>query len=77
MSLSTIEYLRHILDELLFLSEQSHGLQKDEFINDAVLKRAFIRSLEIIGEATKQLPLTLRAKYSAVSGRLSQVCAIN
>lgn len=31
---------------------------------DPTLKRAFVRSIEIIGEATKQLPPELKQKYS-------------
>jgi hypothetical protein len=31
MSLSSLEYLRHILDEMVFLANQAQGLSKDEF----------------------------------------------
>ena len=53
MSPSQIEYLRHILDEIEYLSKHSSNLPYDKFINDETLKRAYIRSLEIIGEAAK------------------------
>jgi len=66
MSPSTIEYLRHMLDEVNYLLTQSQGLHKDTFIHDPTLKRAFVRSLEIIGEATKQLPPDFKRKYSHV-----------
>ena len=54
MSFSSLEYLQHILDETAYLINRAKGLNKDEFIQDETLKRAFVRSLEIIGEATKK-----------------------
>jgi len=66
MSPSTIEYLHHILEELTYLLGQTQGLQKDTFMDDPTLKRTFVRSLEIVGEATQQLPAEFRQKYRAV-----------
>jgi uncharacterized protein with HEPN domain len=63
---STIEFLKHILDEVNFLMAESANIGFDEFINDDVLTRAFSRSLEIIGEAVKKLPNDLRLKYPLV-----------
>jgi uncharacterized protein with HEPN domain len=56
MPLSPLEYLRHILDETEYLMEESHGLEKEQFLQDSTLKRAFVRSIEIIGEASKKVP---------------------
>ena len=53
MSLSALEYLRHILEEAKYLMAQACGLSQSQFDQDETRKRAFIRSLEIIGEATK------------------------
>jgi uncharacterized protein with HEPN domain len=55
MSLSAREYLHHILDEATYLLDHSRGIDKDTFLQDATLKRAFVRSIEIIGEAAKQV----------------------
>jgi uncharacterized protein with HEPN domain len=55
MSLSTFEHLHHMLDETDYLIRHAKGLTKDEFKNDETLRRAFVLSIEIIGEATKQL----------------------
>jgi uncharacterized protein with HEPN domain len=38
----------------------------EDFIKDETLKRSFVRSLEIIGEATKNLPDDFRSKYPQV-----------
>ncbi|MDP2210016.1 MAG: DUF86 domain-containing protein [Bacteroidota bacterium] len=66
MSLSQIEYLKHILDEIEYLLKHSKGLSLDEFVKDETLQRAFVRSLEIIGEATKKLSSEIKTKYPDV-----------
>lgn len=49
-------FLRHIIDEINYLLQNSKALEDDKFITDETLKRSFVRSLEVIGEATKNLP---------------------
>ena len=50
MSKEPIEYLKHIRDESLYiLSVTGKGITREEFLNDETLKRAVVRSLEIIG----------------------------
>jgi len=39
------------------------------FLENETLKRAFVRSLEIIGEAVKQIPDDFRLRYPAVEWR--------
>lgn len=56
MSKSPKEYLAHILDEADYLLDTSEGISEERFMHDATLQRAFSRSLEIIGEAVKNLP---------------------
>ena len=69
MSTSSLAYLRHILNETQYLVEQAQGLDREEFLWDETLQRAFVRSLEVIGEATKQLPDDLKQKYGHVEWR--------
>jgi len=69
MSFQPRDYVRHILDEADYLIETSQGLSAETFLSDATLRRAFVRSLEIIGEATKQLPDTFRAAHPEVDWR--------
>jgi uncharacterized protein with HEPN domain len=59
MSLSSLEYLRHILDETIYLVDRAKGLSRDQFMQDETLRRAFVRSLEIMGEAAKKVSLEL------------------
>ena len=58
MSKDPIEYLKHIRDECSYiLSVLEKDLSKDEFLFNETLKRAVVRSLEIIGEASKKIPV--------------------
>ena len=70
MNFRARDYLKHILDEADYLKQNSNGLEKDAFLKDETLKRAFVRSLEIIGEAVKQLPEDLRQTHAQIEWRL-------
>jgi len=59
-------YIKHILQECNFLMEQSREITFEDFIKDPVLIRAFTRSLEIIGEAVKNLPTSFKEKYKEI-----------
>lgn len=69
MSRSETEYLRHIQDEARYLTETSREVNRDEFSEDETLKRAFVRSIEVIGEATKNLSTEIRDRYPEVDWR--------
>ena len=53
MPRSPLEYLRHILDETEYLLSKREGLSKEQFQRDATLMRAFVKSIEVIGEAAR------------------------
>src|SRR5687768_7356631 len=69
MQPSTREFLGHILDEARFLLDRSRGVGWESFASDELLKRAFVRSLEIMGEAVKQIPDSIRQQYPSVDWR--------
>jgi uncharacterized protein with HEPN domain len=69
MSFESRDYLRHILAEADYLVAHTAGLERGEFLASETLRRAFVRSLEIIGEAAKQVPEGFRAEYQAVDWR--------
>jgi uncharacterized protein with HEPN domain len=48
-------FIKHILDEIEFLKQQSSNLEFEDLLKDDVLKWAFARSIEIIGEAAKNI----------------------
>jgi len=59
-------FLSHILAEATFLIECTRSLSFVEFAADAVITRACTRSVEIIGEAVKNLSPGFRTAHSYV-----------
>jgi len=60
-------YLQHILDEIEYLEGVRSSLTSYEhFIWDKTLCRAATRSLEIIGEATKNVPDPVRTAHPEI-----------
>lgn len=66
MALSIDEYLRHILDEADFLAAEVENIDRTAFWNDERAKRAFVRSIEVIGEAVKRVPDDIRVKHPEI-----------
>ena len=60
MSRSTIDVLRHMLEECEYLLARSRQIDKESFLSDATLRRAFVRSIEIMGEAARTVPQPFR-----------------
>lgn len=66
MSKDPIEYLRHIHKECSCILSVSENLLLVDFLEDETLKRAIVRSLEIIGEATKKISNTYKGKWDSI-----------
>jgi uncharacterized protein with HEPN domain len=66
MSKEPKEYLLHILAECSFIISESNDLTNSDFLDNETLKRAFTRSLEIIGEASKKIPADSKVKWNSV-----------
>jgi uncharacterized protein with HEPN domain len=67
MHKQSIEYLHHILDECQFILTATSGMSKNQLLEDEVMKRAVVRSLEIIGEACKKIPADVKYKWHTIS----------
>ena len=59
-------YLGHIRDEINFVLHATGSLSYQQFMQDETLKRACVRSLEIIGEAAKNLPQDYKKKHRQI-----------
>lgn len=61
-----IVYLQHILEAAQAIEEYLQGTDYEHFMSNRMMQDAVIRRIEVIGEATKNLSLDIRRKYSDV-----------
>ena len=59
-------FLDHILEGTAYLISNSTKISYREFEKNETFKRSFVRSLEVIGEATKNIPGEFRKKYPLI-----------
>ncbi len=69
MSRSDLEYIRHMLDEIEYIEQTRRGIDRETFGRNETLKRSFVRSIEIIGEAAKKLSEDFRRQYADIKWR--------
>jgi uncharacterized protein with HEPN domain len=69
MSFEPRDYLLHIVVEAEYLLAARSGLTFEDFVANETLRRAFVRSLEIIGEAAKKVPHEFRVEHPTVEWR--------
>jgi uncharacterized protein with HEPN domain len=68
MSRSMLGFLQHILNETQYLMDRAEAVTKGEFLRDEKLKRAFVRNLEIIGEAVNRYRTILEGSIVRSNG---------
>jgi len=59
-------YLKDILNAIEAIEKFVEGMEFDGFKQDDKTSSAVIRKFEIIGEATKKIPATLKKKYPEI-----------
>ena len=62
-------FIKHILESIKYIEEYTKGISKDDFLRSTQIQDAVIRRLEIIGEATKNIPSEWKEKHSEVPWR--------
>ena len=61
-----LPFLKHIREESEFLLKETRGFTYEDFIENELLKRGCARSLEVIGEAVKNLSADFKKRYKTV-----------
>lgn len=59
-------FIEHILQSIKDIEDFSMNLSKEDFFKNKLKQNAIIRSIEIIGEASKNIPLTLKKDYPEI-----------
>lgn len=62
-------YLKDILDAMEAIERFVEGMEFEDFKRDDKTSSAVIRKFEIIGEATKNLPDSIKEKYTSIPWR--------
>jgi uncharacterized protein with HEPN domain len=69
MLYGNLELLRHIYDETTFITVSAKNKSKNDLFEDGLFSRAVIRSLEIIGEASKKIDDEFKAQHPYIEWR--------
>ena len=59
-------YLKDMLDSILKIEEFVGSMSYEDFVEDDKTSSAVVRKLEIIGEASKNIPEEIRQKYKDI-----------
>ena len=59
-------FVKHILESIKYIEKYIDGFRKKHFISNKLVQDAVIRRLEIIGEATKNLPEGFKNKHKEI-----------
>ena len=59
-------FIKHIRDSINEIDSFTKNVSKEKFMSNNEKQNAVIRSLEVIGEAVKNLPISFRNKYPNV-----------
>jgi uncharacterized protein with HEPN domain len=62
-------YLRSILEEIDFLKNELSEKDYDDLVSDEVLKKAFVKTFENIGEFTRNISEDLRSLHPNIEWR--------
>lgn len=61
-----VDYFHDILDSIIAVKEFVEGMSFEDFKKDRKSVFAVIRGIEVIGEATKNIPRAIRNKYPEI-----------
>ncbi len=66
MTRSVSLYVKDVIQNMLDAEEFIQGLSYEAFLSDKKTFNAVVRSIEVIGEAVKNIPDSVRSRYSDI-----------
>ena len=70
------DYIDDILNAIAEVDEFTRGMDYETFSEDKKTINAVIRSLEVLGEATKRIPTSFRQKHPDIPWSKRPACAM-
>ena len=67
MKKEPLVFAEHMLESITKIKSFIKGISKEEFMSNEEKQSAVIRQIEIIGEASKNIPESFKKKYSKIS----------
>jgi uncharacterized protein with HEPN domain len=61
--------VRHILDAINSIENYTYQLTKEEFHSNFMIQDAVVRNLEIIGEASRNIPANIKERFPDIPWR--------
>jgi len=59
-------FLKHILESIKWIEDFTENMTQEDFLNNVLVQDGTVRRLEIIGEATRNLPEDFRNAHNDV-----------
>lgn len=59
-------FLQHILESIHWIEKHLEHMSEEDFLNNVLVQDAVVRRLEIIGEATRNIPATFKRQHPEV-----------
>lgn len=66
MTRHVVLYIKDILASMQDAEEFIEGMSYQQFVDDKKTFNAVVRAIEVIGEAAKNVPATIRTRYPAI-----------
>ena len=67
MKKDSLVFIKHIRDSIIDIEKFVKNVSKEEFLRNKEKQSATIKSLEVMGEAAKNLPQDFRNKHKEIS----------
>ena len=59
-------FIKHVRDSIEEIMVFTKNVSKKKFVEEKLIQNAVIRSIEVIGEAVKNLPIDFRSRYTKI-----------
>ena len=59
-------FIKHIRDSICEIESFTENVSMEKFMEEKLIQNAVIRSIEVIGEAVKNLPIDFRNEYAQI-----------